>query len=261
MMALAQQGDPRPRGRLRAAGLQRRLQPGPGRRRRRRAPHPHARRPALGRRHQLHAGARRHAGDAAVARAELRGAARTSLTEPRSWRRRRSSRPTTSAASTAREMDGETTYLVGRAFARVLADLRGKPPAELRVGLGRDMRLQAPEMARPAARRARRRGRRRARRRDGRHRDALFPRRLARARRRRDGHRLAQPEGLHRREARPRGRAGALRRRRDRRRSATSSPAGLRDAAGRRPASRRRRLRRLPRARALVRSTRARSSR
>jgi phosphomannomutase len=45
------------------------------------------------------------------------------------------------------EMDGETAYLVGRAFARVLADLRGKQPAELRVGLGRDMRLQAPEMS------------------------------------------------------------------------------------------------------------------
>ena len=42
----------------------------------RRAPHPHARRPALGRRHELHAGARRHAGDAAVARAELRDAQR-----------------------------------------------------------------------------------------------------------------------------------------------------------------------------------------
>jgi phosphomannomutase len=45
------------------------------------------------------------------------------------------------------EMDGETAYLVGRGFARVLAELRGKPAAELRVGLGRDMRLQAPEMA------------------------------------------------------------------------------------------------------------------
>ena len=45
------------------------------------------------------------------------------------------------------EMDGETAYVVGRAFARVLADLREKQPAELRVGLGRDMRLQAPEMA------------------------------------------------------------------------------------------------------------------
>ena len=45
------------------------------------------------------------------------------------------------------EMDGETAYVVGRAFARVLADLRGKQPSALRVGLGRDMRLQAPEMA------------------------------------------------------------------------------------------------------------------
>jgi phosphomannomutase len=46
------------------------------------------------------------------------------------------------------QMDGEVNYLLGRAFARVLADLRGKPAGELRVGLGRDMRLQAPEMAR-----------------------------------------------------------------------------------------------------------------
>ena len=42
----------------------------------RRAPHPHARRPALGRRQQLHARPRRHAGDAAVDRADVRGAAR-----------------------------------------------------------------------------------------------------------------------------------------------------------------------------------------
>ena len=45
------------------------------------------------------------------------------------------------------QMDGEVNYLLGRAFARVLADLRDKQPADLRVGLGRDMRLQAPEMA------------------------------------------------------------------------------------------------------------------
>ncbi|MEZ5075477.1 MAG: phosphomannomutase/phosphoglucomutase [Solirubrobacterales bacterium] len=45
------------------------------------------------------------------------------------------------------EMDGDTAYLLGRAFARVLADLRGKPVADLGVGVGRDMRLQAPEMA------------------------------------------------------------------------------------------------------------------
>ena len=45
------------------------------------------------------------------------------------------------------QMDGDTAYLLGRAFARVLADLRGKPVSDLRVGVGRDMRLQAPEMA------------------------------------------------------------------------------------------------------------------
>jgi phosphomannomutase len=45
------------------------------------------------------------------------------------------------------EMDGDTAYLVGRAFARVLAQLREKETRELRVGLGRDMRLQAPEMS------------------------------------------------------------------------------------------------------------------
>jgi phosphomannomutase len=45
------------------------------------------------------------------------------------------------------DMDGETAYLIGRGFARVLAQLRGKPASELRVGLGRDMRIQAPEMA------------------------------------------------------------------------------------------------------------------
>ena len=46
------------------------------------------------------------------------------------------------------EMDGDTAYLIGRAFARVLARLaRQGAAAELRVGLGRDMRLTAPEMA------------------------------------------------------------------------------------------------------------------
>jgi len=45
------------------------------------------------------------------------------------------------------EMDETTALAVGRAFARVLARLRGKRPAELRVGLGRDMRLTAPAMA------------------------------------------------------------------------------------------------------------------
>jgi phosphomannomutase len=44
-------------------------------------------------------------------------------------------------------MNGTTAYLLGRAFADVLAELRDKPVADLRVGVGRDMRLQAPEMA------------------------------------------------------------------------------------------------------------------
>jgi phosphomannomutase len=36
---------------------------------------------------------------------------------------------------------------IGRAFVRVIAQLSGKPQGELRLGLGRDMRLTAPEMA------------------------------------------------------------------------------------------------------------------
>jgi phosphomannomutase len=45
------------------------------------------------------------------------------------------------------QLDGDTAELIGRAFARVLADLEGKPVGQLRVGLGRDMRLTAPELA------------------------------------------------------------------------------------------------------------------
>jgi phosphomannomutase len=45
------------------------------------------------------------------------------------------------------EMDEGTARAIGRAFARVLGRLRGKRPGELRVGLGRDMRLTAPAMA------------------------------------------------------------------------------------------------------------------
>jgi phosphomannomutase len=45
------------------------------------------------------------------------------------------------------EMDETTAQAIGRAFARVLARLRGKRPSELRIGLGRDMRLTAPAMA------------------------------------------------------------------------------------------------------------------
>src|SRR4051794_480010 len=44
-------------------------------------------------------------------------------------------------------MDETTALAIGRAFAHVLGRLRGKGPGELRVGLGRDMRLTAPAMA------------------------------------------------------------------------------------------------------------------
>jgi phosphomannomutase len=45
------------------------------------------------------------------------------------------------------QIDGDVAEAIGRAFARVLSGLAEKPVAELRVGLGRDMRLTAPEMA------------------------------------------------------------------------------------------------------------------
>jgi len=45
------------------------------------------------------------------------------------------------------QIDPEVALPLGRAFARVLADLAGKPTSELHVGLGRDMRLTAPELA------------------------------------------------------------------------------------------------------------------
>ena len=45
------------------------------------------------------------------------------------------------------QIDGDVAELVGRAFALVLAELTGKPIDELRIGLGRDMRLTAPELA------------------------------------------------------------------------------------------------------------------
>ncbi len=45
------------------------------------------------------------------------------------------------------QMDESTAHAIGRAFARVLGRLRGKAPSELRIGLGRDMRLTAPAMA------------------------------------------------------------------------------------------------------------------
>jgi len=45
------------------------------------------------------------------------------------------------------ELDEEAAHRIGRAFVRVLAGLREKPVTDLRVGLGRDMRLSAPSMA------------------------------------------------------------------------------------------------------------------
>jgi phosphomannomutase len=45
------------------------------------------------------------------------------------------------------ELDAEAAELIGRAFARVIAELEDKPTGQLRLGLGRDMRLSAPELA------------------------------------------------------------------------------------------------------------------
>jgi phosphomannomutase len=45
------------------------------------------------------------------------------------------------------QIDGDVAEQVGRAFTRVLAGLRGKATTDLRIGLGRDMRLTAPELA------------------------------------------------------------------------------------------------------------------
>jgi phosphomannomutase len=45
------------------------------------------------------------------------------------------------------QIDGELAERIGRAFAQVLSGLAGKPVSQLRVGLGRDMRVTAPELA------------------------------------------------------------------------------------------------------------------
>src|SRR3954470_14787931 len=45
------------------------------------------------------------------------------------------------------DIDEEIAEQLGRAFVRVLADLAGKDAGDLRVGLGRDMRLTAPELS------------------------------------------------------------------------------------------------------------------
>ena len=45
------------------------------------------------------------------------------------------------------QIDGDLAEQIGRAFARVLAGLSGKPTADLSVALAHDMRLSAPELA------------------------------------------------------------------------------------------------------------------
>ncbi len=130
MIGLAQQAMRRIEEVYEPGGLQRRAQPGPGRRRRRRGPHPPARRPALGRRQQLHARPRRHAGDAAVAGGELRRPRRRlRLSERRRPRRRTGLGPA--------------------------ADLQGlRRPRPLRRRDGRRHRLPARPRLRPRPRRS-----------------------------------------------------------------------------------------------------------
>ena len=48
------------------------------------------------------------------------------------------------------QIDGDVAEQVGRAFARVLGDLRGKRASDLRIGPGRDMRLTARKVSRGA---------------------------------------------------------------------------------------------------------------
>src|ERR687889_623202 len=45
------------------------------------------------------------------------------------------------------QIDGDVAEQVGRAFVRVIAKLSGRAKGDLRLGLGRDMRLSAPELA------------------------------------------------------------------------------------------------------------------
>ena len=45
------------------------------------------------------------------------------------------------------EIDPEVAALIGRSFVHVIAELEEKPPSELRLGLGRDMRLTAEDLA------------------------------------------------------------------------------------------------------------------
>jgi phosphomannomutase len=45
------------------------------------------------------------------------------------------------------QLNEDIAYRVGRAFARVIADMEGADPSDLHLAVGRDMRLTAPDMA------------------------------------------------------------------------------------------------------------------
>src|SRR5689334_4966059 len=45
------------------------------------------------------------------------------------------------------QLNEDIAYRVGRAFARVIADMEERDPSQLELAVGRDMRLTAPEMA------------------------------------------------------------------------------------------------------------------
>ena len=45
------------------------------------------------------------------------------------------------------QIDEELAYRIGRAFPRVLADMYDADPGDLRLAIGRDMRLTAPALA------------------------------------------------------------------------------------------------------------------
>ena len=45
------------------------------------------------------------------------------------------------------DIDAETAFGIGRAYAQVIGELEDKPTSQLRLGLGHDMRLSAPELA------------------------------------------------------------------------------------------------------------------
>ncbi len=45
------------------------------------------------------------------------------------------------------QLSARDAVLIGRAFVRVISRLEGRPASDLRLGLGRDMRLTAPELA------------------------------------------------------------------------------------------------------------------